>query len=141
MLTYPSVLIASSAAVAAYVGAVHLYYTFGTDKFFPRDPDLKSRLEAASPVLTRQITMWRAWVGFNASHSLGVLLFGAVYGNLALFHLPVLLGSPFLLLTGAALLLALLILAKVYWFKAPFRAVALASLLYVAGAVAGLASS
>jgi len=141
MSTYPAVLIASSGAVIAYIGAVHLYYTFATDKFLPRDPDLKQRLEAVSPVLTRQTTMWRAWVGFNASHALGLLLFGAVYVNLALFHLPVLLGSPFLLLTGFALLLALLVLCKVYWFKAPFRSVALAGLLYMTGAIAGLASS
>lgn len=141
MSPYPAFLIASSGAVVAYLGAVHLYYTFGTDKFFPRDPELRRRLEAVSPVLTRQTTMWRAWVGFNASHALGALLFGAVYVNLALFHLPTLLGSPFLLLTGAALLIALLVLCKVYWFKAPFRGVALAALLYVSGAIAGLASS
>jgi|SRR5829696_660310 len=141
MSPYPAVLIASSGAVVASLGVVHVYYTFATDNFLPRDPDLKRRLEAVSPVLTRQTTMWRAWVGFNASHALGALLFGAVYVDLALFHLPVLLGSPFLLLAGAAWLIALLLLCKVYWFKAPFRGVALAVLLYVTGAIAGVASS
>jgi len=141
MPSYPAVLIASSGAVIAYLGVVHLYYTFGTNQFSPRDPELRRRLEAESPVLTRQLTMWKAWVGFNASHAVGLLFFGAVYVDLALLHLPVLLGSPFLLLAGAALLLALLVVCKVYWFEAPFRGVALAGLLYVAGAIAGLASS
>jgi hypothetical protein len=27
--------------------------------------------------------MWKAWVGFNASHSYGAILFGLVYGYLA----------------------------------------------------------
>ena len=30
--------------------------------------------------------MWRAWVGFNATHSLGLILFGALYGYLATRH-------------------------------------------------------
>ena len=141
MSIFPAVLIASSGALAAYLGVVHLYYTFGTDNFFPRDPELKRRLEAESPVLTKQLTMWKAWVGFHASHSIGLLLFGAVYADLGLFHLPVLLGSPFLLLAGAGWFVALLVICKVYWFTGPFRGAALAFLLYVAGAIAGLASA
>jgi hypothetical protein len=134
----PSLLIAASGAVIGFLGAIHLSYTFASDKFLPRDPDLKPRLEAVSPVLTSQTTMWKAWIGFNASHSLCALLFGAVYGDLALFHLPVLLGSPFLLGTGAAVLGFLLFLGKVYWFRVPFRGIALAAVLYVTGAAWGL---
>ena len=141
MRTLTALLIALSGATAVYLGVVHLYYTFGTENFSPRDPELRRRLEIASPVLTKQLTMWKAWIGFHASHSAGLLLFGAVYVDLALFHLPVLLGSPFLLLAGAVWLLALLAICKVYWFKAAFRGVALAGLLYVAGVIAGLASS
>ena len=85
--------------------------------------------------------MWKAWIGFNASHALGALLFGAVYIDLALVHGPVLLGAPLLLLAGAAWLIGLLVVSKVFWFDAPFRGVALAALLYVAGAISGLASS
>ena len=76
-----------------FLGAIHLSDTFASDKLLPRDPDRKPRLEAISPVLTSQTTMWKAWIGFNASHSLCALLFGAVYGDLALFHLPVLLAA------------------------------------------------
>jgi len=39
--------------------------------------------------------MWKAWIGFNASHSLGAVLFGQVYGYLVLAHAPMLLSSPF----------------------------------------------
>jgi hypothetical protein len=41
--------------------------------------------------------MWRCWVGFNASHSLGLILFGLVFGYLALAHGQLLFRSPFLL--------------------------------------------
>lgn len=137
-MSSPSILIASSGAVVAFLGALHLYYTLASDKFLPRDPDLKARLEAVSPVLTSQTTMWRAWVGFNVSHSLGALLFGVVYGNLALGHLPVLLGSPFLLVTGGAFLVSFLVLGKLYWFRVPFRGIAVALALYLAGVAVGV---
>lgn len=48
--------------------------------------------------------MWKAWVGFNASHALGAILFGLVYGYLALLHLAFLFQSWFLLAVGFALL-------------------------------------
>ena len=32
--------------------------------------------------------MWRAWVGFNATHGFGLILFGALYGYLAIRSLP-----------------------------------------------------
>lgn len=140
MLIYPTVLIALSASVVAFVGALHLYYTLATEKFYPRDAELKTRLESVSPVLTRRTTMWKAWIGFNISHALGLLLFAAVYGYLAVFRLAVLIGSPFLLVTGAAFLLTYLILSRVYWFRAPLRAIALALVLYLTGAVTALAS-
>jgi hypothetical protein len=138
MLTYPSVLFALSAAIIALLGFFHLYYTLASNKFDPRDAELKERLESVSPVLTGKTTMWKAWIGFNISHSLGALLFGVIYGYLAVFRLAVLQGSLFLLITGAFFLIAYLVLGKVYWFSTPFRGVALALLLYVTGVVFAL---
>jgi len=50
----------------------------------------------------------------------------------------VLQGSLFLLITGAFLLIAYLLLGKVYWFSRPFRGIALAFVLYVTGVVVAL---
>jgi hypothetical protein len=50
--------------------------------------------------------MWRVWVGFNATHSFGLILFGALYGYLAIRHTVFLFHSWFLLALGFALLLA-----------------------------------
>jgi hypothetical protein len=86
-----------------------------------------------SPVISRQTTMWKAWIGFNASHSCGAILFGLVYGYLALAHGAMLLGSTFLLLLGLALLAGYAVLGKLYWFSVPFRGIVAASALYAAG--------
>ncbi len=90
-----------------------------------------ARLREVSPVITRQTTMWKAWIGFNASHSYGAILFGLVYGYLALVHGPLLFGSPFLLTVGLLLLGGYVFLAQRYWFSVPFRGIVLATTLYV----------
>jgi hypothetical protein len=53
-------------------------------------------MSATAPVISRETTMWKAWIGFNASHSLGAILFGLVYGYLALAHPAFLFPIPFL---------------------------------------------
>lgn len=130
-----SVLVAASAAVIFVLGALHLLYTFRGTKLHPRDAELRRRLEQVSPVISRETSMWKAWVGFNASHSYGALLFGAVYGYLALVHGPFLLQSRFLLSLGLLLLAGYAFLGKRYWFSVPFRGILLAAALYVGALV------
>ena len=131
-----SLLICASAAVILALGLVHLLYTFFGTKLLPRDAALLSAMQAASPNLTRKTTMWRAWVGFNASHSLGAILFGLLYIHFAVWQPALLFNSPFLCGLGLACLLAYLWLGWRYWFSVPFRGIALATLLFTAGWVA-----
>lgn len=135
MSTLPSRLIAVSAAVILLLGLLHLLYTFYGPKLLPRDPELLARMREVSPHITRQTTMWKAWVGFNASHSLGAILFGAVYGYLALVQPAFLFQSTFLLLVGLALLVGYVFLAKSYWFSTPLRGILVATVLYAAALV------
>jgi hypothetical protein len=132
-------LIAGSAAVVLLLGLVHLAYLVLTPRFRPRDAELEARLKVVSPVITRQTTMWKVWVGFNASHSLGLILFGLVYGDLALWHTAFLIRTSFLGVVGALFLSSFLFLAARYWFSAPLRGIALALALYVAGFAVALA--
>jgi hypothetical protein len=127
-----SSLIAASAAVILVLGLIHLLYTFRGRKLHPRDAELEAKLREVSPVITRQTTMWKAWVGFNASHSFGAILFGVVYAYLALAHGSILFASPFLLAVGLLLLLGYAFLGQRYWFSVPFRGIVLATGLYVA---------
>ena len=87
-------------------------------------------MRKVSPVLTRETTMWKTWVGLHASHSYGLILFGLVYGYLALAHRTFLFQSPFLLLVGLMVLAGYVFLAKVYWFSVPFWGVTLSTALY-----------
>ena len=125
--------IAASAAIILVLGLVHLLYTFRGPKLQPRDPELTARMMDVSPGITRETTMWRVWVGLNATHSFGLILFGAVYGYLAICHSAFLFRSWFLLALGFALLLGYAAVARLYFFARPFHGVVLAAVLYFLG--------
>lgn len=79
--------------------------------------------------------MWKAWMGFNASHSSGAIFIGMVNIYLAANHFDLLQNSTFLLLFNILTLGFYLWLAKNYWFKIPLRGIGLALICYIAAYV------
>lgn len=121
----------SGSAIIGVLGAAHLFYTFFSNKFLPRKAELAEEMKSTSPVLTKQTTMWKAWMGFNASHSSGAIFIGMVNIYLAANHFDMLQNSSFLLLFNILTLGFYLWLAKKYWFKIPLRGIGLALICYV----------
>jgi len=74
--------------------------------------------------------MWRAWIGFNFSHSLGVLLVAALalWAGFRIKTLPVGIIMPALTLIGCAYE----VLALLYWFRAPAIGVAIGTCCFAA---------
>nr|WP_316638718.1 hypothetical protein [uncultured Roseateles sp.] len=134
-MPHPSIaalLLAGAAAIVLLLGSLHLVFTFVGQRFHPRDAVLMTRLQEVSPRITRQTTMWRSGLGFHASHSLGAMLFGLSHLYLALEPERFVFRSPLLLGLGMSYLLAMLVLARRYWFSVPQWGLALATLLYAA---------
>ena len=131
----PRILVAASAAISLLLGLLHLAYTFFTRRLNPRDDGLERDMRQVSPRITSQTTMWKAWIGFNASHSVSLILFGAIYGYLLLFAWTLLVHSAFFVGLGIAFFVSYSLLAKLYFFRTPLIAVALAGLLYSLGIV------
>jgi hypothetical protein len=125
------ILMVFSASIVFTLGVVHLVYTFSGPMLTPRDPALQISMSQISPVITKETTMWRCWVGFNASHSMGLILFGLIFGFLALAHGQLLFRSPFLLVVGLVILGGFVVLSKVYWFSAPFTGTSISLACYV----------
>jgi len=72
--------------------------------------------------------MWRAWIGFNFSHSLGLLLVAglAIWAGSRTDSLPVGI-TPGLTLIGCVYL----VLCLLYWFRAPAIGVAIGTACFV----------
>ena len=131
----PSYFVAASAAILLGLGLVHLLYTFVGNKFDPRDAALKEAMQVISPVITRETTMWRTWIGFNASHAYGAIFYGALYLYLPLVHAKFFFESAFLVFAGLALLAGYVVLGRLYWFSIPFRGIVAATVCYMLGLV------
>ena len=126
------ILMVLSTSIVFMLGVVHLVYTFWGPTLTPRDPALQISMSQIAPVITKETTMWRCWVGFNATHSMGLILFGLVFGFLALAHGQLLFQSPFLLVVGLAMLGGIVVLCKVYFFSAPLVGMSISLACYVA---------
>ena len=113
------------------LGSLHAWLTLASEKFSPRDDELKVRLQVVAPRISKQTTMWRAGLGFHISHSLGAMLFAAVYGYLTWLGWDFLIGALFLRVLGLVYLSTMLVLALKYWFRVPVIGLALSSILYV----------
>ena len=136
-MSLAALLMTLSAAVVFALGTAHLVYTFVGPKFHARDPALTQRMKEVSPVISGDTTMWKAWVSFNATHSMGAMLFGLVYGGFALTDPAYLFGARWLLAVGATMLAGFVLLGARYWFSVPFRGSAIAFALYLAAVVTG----
>ena len=61
------VLMVVTASTVFLLGVVHFDYTFWGQELTPRDHALQISMSQISPVITKETTVWRCWVGFNAS--------------------------------------------------------------------------
>ncbi|MFA6979682.1 MAG: hypothetical protein WC209_10195 [Ignavibacteriaceae bacterium] len=129
------VLIIIGAAIFGYLGIAHLFFTFFTNKFEARDSSVTNAMKGTSPILTNETSVWNAWIGFNASHSLGAMLVAGFYIPLAIWDFDVIQSSIWFSLLPVLIGLSYLTLAKKYWFKIPFFAILIATICFIMAAI------
>src|SRR5258708_37147367 len=111
------ILMVLSASIVLTLGVLHLVSTFWGPSLTPRDPALQISMSQSSPIMTNETTMWRCWVGFNASHNLGLILFGLGFSYLALAHRQLLFPVTLLVVVGVSIVVAFLVLWRDYFFS------------------------
>jgi hypothetical protein len=97
----------------------------------PRDPAVRDAMAHDTILLTRRTTVWLAWVGFNLSHSLGLLLVGVVVVLIgrtsASFQAQAAVFLPLAVLVSATYV----VLGVRYWFRTPIIGISLASVCFL----------
>lgn len=117
-----AVLLILGGAVFGALGGLHAIYILldfrNPRRLVPVDPSVAQAMANSSLRLSRGATdMWRAWIGFNFSHSLGLLVVSAlgIFAGCRIKVLPLSIIVPLLTLIGCAYE----ILALLYWFWVP----------------------
>lgn len=126
------ILLIVGGSIFGILGLLHALYTLADTRrprrLVPDNPAVIEAMSSAGLRLSRGgTTMWRAWVGFNFSHSLGLVLFASCCIALGLslkalsppkggLLLPVCVGAIYCWL------------AIRYWFRTPVIGVALGTL-------------
>ena len=128
-------LIIIGSSIFGMLGTIHLLYTFFTNKFNAYDPSVTEAMKSTSPILTKQTTIWNAWVGFNASHSLGAMIVAAFYIPLAVFNFEIIAGSVWFSTLPVVISCSYLLLAKKYWFKIPFYGILISAICFILASV------
>jgi len=116
------------------LGTIHLLYTFFTNKLSARNTVLEKEMKDSFLVLTKETSMWKAWIGFNASHSSGAIYIGLINLLLAARYFNMV-KSPVFLLLNIITALFYLWLAKKYWFSIPFKGILISTCCFIAAAI------
>lgn len=130
------VLLIVGSLIFGFLGSVHLIYTFYSKKFEPYNNDTKKSMEESTLVLTKETSVWNAWVGFNTSHSFGAILIALFFIPLSIFNNEVIQNSQWFSILPSLIGVCYLILAVKYWFKIPAVGILLATFCFMASAIA-----
>jgi hypothetical protein len=125
----------SGSLIFLLLGIAHLRLTFTGTRLFPKDDSTMEAMKQTQLRITKETTLWKAWTGFNASHSAGAIFFGAVNIILASQYFWILQESVLILFLTSAFVLFFFFLARAYWFKIPLIGVLLATLCFAVAMV------
>jgi hypothetical protein len=106
-------------ALGVYHGILTLRDLSLPRAFTPTDEGVRRAMQESRLALNPRVNLWEAWIGFNLSHSLGVVLFGGGLITIAWLHFPVFARSPSMQVAALAVAAAYLILSLRFWFWVP----------------------
>ena len=112
-----TILTIAASSIFAILGTIHLIYTFYTKKFDPRNKDLIIEMNNTGLVISKDLNMWKTWIKFSASHSLGAMYFGIINIIIAISFSQESNVLMLISILDIAFSSSFLILAKKYWFK------------------------
>ena len=124
------------------LGILHTVYTIADThspkKLIPYKSGVMGLMKESTLAITKETNMWRAWVGFNISHGIGILFFSVTYLYLSISYISFLESALFFMSAAPIISLTYLVLSNKYWFSIPTIGSAIGLLCFVTGALAQL---
>lgn len=116
-------LIIIGSGIFALLGVIHTVFTLqdisNPRNFAPRDAELLAAMQHSAVGLDPKINLWNAWMGFNFSHSLGLLMFGGAFLYIGILYPSVFSESKVLQVCCILIPAIYVILSLKFWFVNP----------------------
>ena len=116
-------LVIIGAGIFVLLGVIHTAFTlqdFDSPRYFaPGDAELLAAMRQSAVGLNPKINLWEAWLGFNFSHSLGLLMFGGAFLYTGIFYPSVFSESKVLQVCSILIPAIYVILSLRFWFVNP----------------------
>lgn len=116
-------------ALGTLHGAVSLRDVWNPTQFTPTDPALRLAMQQSGIAFHPEVNLWKAWLGFNLTHSLGLVLFGGGFLYVGMFAPDVFAESRALQGVAVSVSATYLVISAFFFFSGP-----------VMGTAAGLAA-
>ena len=123
------IILAVGAGIILLLGTGHgvltLLDTIEPRYFTPTDESVRTAMEGVRTAMQRgkpvtsKTNLWRSWLGFNLSHSLGIIVLGGALLVFALQHFTAFAQSALIQCSAAGIASAYLIIAIQFWYWAP----------------------
>jgi hypothetical protein len=116
-------LVAIGAAIFIAMGTLHgvlaLRDVSKPNAFTPIDPSVREAMKGAKLAFNPRANVWQAWLGFNLSHSLGLVVFGGGVFTLGWRHFEVFAGSLVVQALTVLVAASYFVLSARFWFWGP----------------------
>lgn len=117
------ILLASAAGIFLMMGTLHCMWTLRDlvhpRYFTPTDETVRIAMQGARLTFNPRANVWQAWLGFNLSHSLGLVVFGGVLLAFALRDFTVFAASGLAQAGAVVVAGTYFVLAIRFWFWGP----------------------
>lgn len=112
------------AGIFLLLGMIHAILTLrdlsNPRTFTPTDAAVLTAMQASQlAIAPNETNLWKAWLGFNLSHSLGILLFGGELLGIGLFQFTLFAHSPLIQSVTLLVSAAYFVLSVCFWFSRP----------------------
>lgn len=132
-------LIIAASSLFVLFGSLHGLFTLKDIRrptyFTPRDPALRVAMQASGIAFHSDVNLWKAWLGFNLTHSLGLFLFGAAFLYIGVSAPDAFRTSPGLQVTAVLVSAAYLAISTQFFFWKPTMGTAATTILFLAAAM------
>ena len=131
-------LLITGASIFLLLGVAHGVLTIrdlsNPSSFTPRDPDLRAEMQKSTIAFHPRVNLWKAWLGFNLTHSLGIIIFGGAFLYVGIFHSLLFSQSPFLQVCSILVSAAYLVISLNFFFSTPAIGSGIAMMCFVVAA-------